>query len=128
MTAELGPRGRAALRGLPGWEAFPPAPAPAAEADFLLQRALATASASAPNVSSFLADLRAGRPSEVQFVNGWLAQRGAAQADRAGGAPPAPTHEDVRDAILAMEGLLVRARAGPELEMDIDRIRAASDE
>lgn len=122
----------AQLRAIPGWADFAPSPGahsgPSSAGEYVLAKALAVAEATGPNVCSYLSDLRGCAPSEVQFVNGWVAERGQAQADRAG--PPLSLHEDVMDALLAKEGLLVTARrggdAGDEVARAIDEIRAAS--
>ena len=131
------------LRLIPGWADFDPAPGavsgPSSAGAYILGKALSVADATAPNVCSYLADLRAGRPTEVQFINGWIAERAEVQSgDRAG--EPLTVHADVTDAILAKEGLLVPARGwltggargshheGPpgQLVAAIDEIRAAA--
>jgi ketopantoate reductase len=90
----------AAWRALPGWADFEHGP------EYLLHRVLAVAEATGPNVSSMLADLRAGREPEVRFVNGYVWDVGRRLLGGSGGSDPAPTHAAVTRQLLRQHRLL----------------------
>ena len=91
------------LSKLPGWSEWPRHGSTSDAAQLIVRNALRLASATAPNVSTMLSDLRSGRPSEVRFINGFVCDSGII-AQRHG--TVAPTHRAIVAHILQQQRLL----------------------
>jgi hypothetical protein len=78
-------RGLARVPGWAGWADAVPVGDQRAAGLYVLRASLATARATSGNVCSTLSDLRGGRPTEAEFVSGWVAAAAAAGGMRAQG-------------------------------------------